>query len=57
MVKDVVGTAIVVVVVGRGGNREAGTAGVWVDGSVVGAGGGAGCGGRLVACFVAGGGC
>lgn len=56
MVKDVVGTAIVVVV-GRGGNREAGTAGVWVDGSVVGAGGGAGCGGGLVACFVAGGGC
>lgn len=34
---------------GGGGDREAGTAGVRVDGSVVGAGGGAGCGGWLVA--------
>ena len=41
-----------VVVVGVAGNREAGTAGVRVDGSVVGAGGGAGCGGCLVACFL-----
>lgn len=48
----------VVAVIGGGGERnrdwdwEAGTAGVRVDGSVVGAGGGAGLGVRLVACFL-----